>query len=325
MINNLANTLGKTVVVLSMLLALAAFKVDATYTLEKTYQKYKAKYPELQHASEAATELTVWKAQTYKTLGELKLGMDVYARADQQGLKPAVLLVHGGGWIAGSRDLYQTLAGRLAEKGYIVASVSYRLSPQAKYPAAVHDVRDSLRWLRLHAGKYGIDPERIFIGGGSAGGQIASLVGLTTGSKHLDLHVKSQPELGRVSGIINIDGLSSFVVPLALKHENDPKKKPSAAEAWFGGRYEQVPELWQQASPLTHVSKQAPPMLFIKSSRLRFSAGIEEMQASLKQHGVYHKVTQLAGSPHSFWLFEPWMTETVDMINAFLQELENMA
>ena len=294
----------------------------AEYTVDSTYKKLHKLYPQLQMPAETSAELRSWQNQVYKDLGELKLAMDIYARADQKGLKSAVLLVHGGGWRSGSRQLYHTLSGRLAEKGYVVATLSYRLAHQAKYPAAVHDVRDAVRWLRLNAAKFGIDPQQIAIGGGSAGGQIASLVGVTTGLQVLDRHHAAKPEQGKVAAIIVIDGLSSFVVPLALKHENDPNKKPSSAEAWFGGRYQQLPEVWQQASPLTYVGPQTPPMLFLKSSRVRFSAGIEEMSGKLQKHGIFHEIRLLEGSPHSFWLFEPWMSQSIEVMHRFLSSLD---
>ncbi len=286
------------------------------YTIEATFNKLQKKHPGIQLPQAPTAKLNRWCNQTYKQVEGRLLAMDIFARADQAGVAPALLLVHGGGWRAGSRDLYHTLAARLAEKGYVVATASYRLAGEAKYPAAVYDIRDAVRWLRLNAEKYGLDPKRLALGGGSAGGQIASLVGLTSGHSELDQYSAHNPELGQVSAIVNIDGLSSFTVPLALKHENDPRKKPSSAEAWFGGRYEELPAIWVQASPLSYASEQSPPMLFINSSRPRFSAGQSEVIQRLK----HSQVQALQGAPHSFWLFEPWLTPTVDFIDRFLRK-----
>jgi acetyl esterase/lipase len=212
------------------------------------------------------------------------------------------------------------MAIRMAERGYAAATISYRLSPEALYPAAVQDARAAVRWLRSHAAEYGIDPARIAIGGGSAGGQIAALAGVTPGLARFDPDDGPNAVSSAVQAIVNIDGLSDFTSEAARKNEDDPAKQPSSAGAWFGGRYSETAALWREASPLFYVNARTPPVLFIGSAQPRFSVGREEMVARMREHGVASRVVVLPDTPHSFWLFDPWLEPTVEATVQFLDE-----
>jgi acetyl esterase/lipase len=291
-----------------LLLLAAAAGAQTPYNAETTYRKLVKNYPDIQIASaETPAPVQVRKDLVYARRGELPLALDLYLPGPGAKGAPLVILVHGGGWASGERTNMAPLAARLAARGYAAATVSYRLSGQALYPAAIDDVKEALRWLREGAGGYGIDPGRVAIAGGSAGGQIASLVGMT------------QPQA--VRAVVNIDGLSDFTTEEARKHEDDPNKKPSAAGAWFGGRYSEKAALWVEASPITHVGKDSPPVLFIVSGVPRFSVGREAMAARLASYGIHSDTVALAGTPHSFWLFDPWLAPTVDAMDAFLKRV----
>jgi acetyl esterase/lipase len=180
-----------------------------------------------------------------------------------------------------------------------------------------------VRWLRANAARYGIDPERIALGGGSAGGQIASLAGVGAGVADFEPDGQDDLEAGaavssEVQAIVNIDGLSDFTDPLALQFEDDPRKQPSAAGAWFGGRYFDKAALWRQASPLFHVTARTPPVLFIASAQPRFSVGRVAMAQKLDGLGIANRTLILPDTPHSFWLFDPWLAPTVAATLDFL-------
>ncbi|GJI99986.1 hypothetical protein RugamoR64_05250 [Duganella rhizosphaerae] len=282
-----------------------------TYDAPHTYAKLVRDYPAIRIAS-AALPVDVDRIAdlTYAQYGERCLKLDLYlplaARAD--GGMPVVVLVHGGGWRAGFRAEFAPMAVRLAQHGYAAVAISYRLSGEAAYPAAIDDTQAAVRWVRDHAGLYHLNPQRIALAGGSAGGQIASLAGVT-----------GHPE-SAVQAIVNIDGLSDFTAEAALKYEDDPAKQPSAAGAWFGGRYAEKSALWAEASPIRYVRAGMPPMLFIASAQPRFSVGHEEMAARMAQAGVASQTVVLPNTPHSFWLFDPWLQPTVDAIVAFLND-----
>lgn len=291
-----------------------------TYNAQTTYQKLKGDYPFIVTASTTppATVKEI-KNITYVQYGNRALQLDLYLpkTADKQ-LTPGIIFVHCGGWQQGYRENFTPMAIRMAERGYVTATISYRLSPEAKYPAAIYDVKAAVRWMRVHAKQYGIDAQHIAIAGGSAGGQIASLVGVTNGEEKFDPQIKTRKVSSAVQAIINIDGLSDFTSPAALKYEDDPTKNPSAAGAWFGGRYSEKMNLWKEASPINHVSKNTPPILFIGSAQTRFSVGRDEMIEKLKPLGVDTQVVLLPNTPHSFWIFDPWLEPTVNATVDFL-------
>src|SRR5262249_3120372 len=114
----------------------------------------------------------------------LKLNLAAPKKGD--GPFPAVLCIHGGGFRAGKRESYDGLCLRLAQHGYVAATVTYRLAPKYPFPAAVHDVKAAVRWLRANAAKQRIDPGRIGVTGGSAGGHLAQFLGVTAGVKEFE-------------------------------------------------------------------------------------------------------------------------------------------
>lgn len=291
-----------------------------TYDAAHTYDKLKRDYPFIGIAGAALPAgVSLVADQTYSQHGSHCLKLDLYLPA-AGGAVPVVLLVHGGGWRAGFRAEFAPMAVRLAQRGYAAVTVSYRLSGEAQYPAAIHDVRAAVRWVRSHAGEYRIDPQRIALAGGSAGGQIASLAGVTGHLERFDPGAADSPVSSAVQAIVNIDGLSDFTSEAARKYEDDPAKKSPSAAAWFGGRYAEKSALWQEASPIQYVRPGMPPMLFIDSSQQRFSVGRDEMVSSMAQAGVATRVLILPGTPHSFWMFDPWLQTTVDATVDFLNQ-----
>ncbi len=275
-----------------------------TYDAPHTYTKLVRDYPDIRIASDALPPGVRKSAdQVYAQYGTRCLKLDLYRPAGAR--LPVVVFVHGGGWKSGYRAEFVPMALRLTEHGYAAVTVSYRLSGEARYPAAVQDVQDAVRWVRAHAAEFGLDANRIALAGGSAGGQIAALAGVTAGDD--------------VKAIVNIDGLSDFTTELALKYEDDPSKNPSSAGAWFGGRYGEKKALWRAASPIQYLHAGMPPILFIVSGQPRFSAGREAMRAQMANLGVASDQLILEGTPHSFWLFDPWLQPTVDKTVAFLQ------
>lgn len=295
---------------------------DNTYTPEATYQKLIGEYPFISIPDrQLPSSVKEIKNISYVRYGKRVLQLDLYLPANKIGqARPALVFVHGGGWRSGYRTNFTPFAIAMAERGYVAATISYRLSGEAQYPAAIYDVKAAVRWLRTSAKKYAVNPDQIAIAGGSAGGQIASLTGVTAGIAKFDPQAKISSISSDVQAIINIDGLSDFTSEMARFHEDDPRKNTSAAGAWFGGRYADKRELWHEASPTFYVNKNTPPILFLISTQERFSVGYKEMVEKMEPLQIPYQVTQIPNAPHSFWLFDPWLQPSVNTVVKFLDQ-----
>jgi acetyl esterase/lipase len=117
--------------------------------------------------------------------GEHCLKLDLYRPAKLDKPVPGLIFIHGGAWKGGTKDMYRPYAVQYAQKGYVAASISYRLSSVAPFPAAVEDAKCAVRWMRAGADKYGVDPNHICVLGGSAGGHLAMMVAYSWPDKQL--------------------------------------------------------------------------------------------------------------------------------------------
>ena len=126
------------------------------------------------------------------------------------------------------------------------------------------------------------------------------------------LPIKSKTT-SNVQAIIDIDGI------LAFRHPES--EEGTVAGLWLGGSYDEKPDVWKEASALTHINKNTPPTLFINSSKPRFHAGRDDMIAILNQYKIYSEVKTLENSPHSFWFLNPWFDETINTTTQFLNKI----
>ncbi|MGI0107503.1 pectinesterase family protein [Salinimicrobium sp. WS361] len=248
----------------------------------------------------------------YKTTSEKELTVDVYLpKAEKGGKFPAVLLIHGGGWLTGSKENLRPLAQKLAAEGYVAVTASYRLGTEAVYPAGVVDLKDALKWMKQNAEPFKINIDKIAILGTSAGAQLANLVGVTSDSEiNKSDNAKVSDE---VQAIVNIDGIVSFIHPDA--------EEGWMAATWLGGSKADNFETWKEASPLEYVDGDTPPTLFINSSYPRFHAGRDDMVRILNENQIYHEVHTIEKTPHAFWLVHPWFDETVELTTNFLDKI----
>lgn len=138
------------------------------------------------HSQPAPDDVTVERGVEYSKAGGESLQLNLARPKAGAGPFPAVVCIHGGGFRAGKRESYDALTAKLAQRGYIAATVSYRLAPKHQFPAAVHDVKAAVRWVRANAAKLRIDPDRIGVTGGSAGGHLAQFLGVTGDVKEFE-------------------------------------------------------------------------------------------------------------------------------------------
>jgi len=173
-----------------------------------------------------------------------------------------IIWVHGGAWRSGSRASVD-LAGMTA-RGWAVASVDYRLSPVARFPAQVHDIKAAVRFLRAHAADYGYPPSRFVIAGSSAGGHLAALVGVSNGQPELEGPVGGDRSVSSdVQAIVSLYGASNFGSILAQSSPHGLEVRVPALQLLLGGQPDALPELARLASPVFHVDATDPPLLLL--------------------------------------------------------------
>ncbi|TGD80870.1 alpha/beta hydrolase [Hymenobacter wooponensis] len=294
---------------------------DTSFTTYSAYTKAKKQNPAISIARPTVPR-SVQKQMNvaYCTQGTHALMLDVfYPKPSRRKERPAVLLVHGGGWRSGDRSQHVPMAQQLAAKGYVAVTAEYRLSTEAPYPAAVQDLRAAIRWMRANARTYGIDTARIAVWGFSAGGQLASLIGTTNADPLYETGNCYPTHSSSVQAIVDVDGILAFIHPES--GEGDDRKNISAATHWFGSPKTEHPELWQQASALNHVSPKTPPILFINSSVDRMHAGRDDMRQQLSKLGIYTEVHSFPDAPHPFPLFNPWFEPTLNYTVDFLDKV----
>ena len=215
--------------------------------------------------------------------------MDVYLPDDDSTDRPGVLLIHGGGWRLFSKSSYAATAARLAGAGYVVANINYRLTPAGAYPALMQDSHCALAFFRSQAQEFGLDPDRVAVMGYSAGGHMASLLGVAHDEPDF------QPECAA----------GSTYAPAAVISGAGPQDLvdlswASAVQSLVGGTFEEQPERYHKASPIEHVRGDAPPFLFIHGTQDLFVPvdHSRRMRAALHDLDVDTRLLELAWGGH---------------------------
>ncbi|MGD1086399.1 MAG: alpha/beta hydrolase [Verrucomicrobiota bacterium] len=237
----------------------------------------------------------------YGRAGGKALHLDLYWPEKSEKPLPLIIWIHGGAWRAGSKnDSVPPLP--LTGEGYAVASVEYRLSQEAVFPAQIYDCKAAVRWLRANASKYNLDPAKFAAWGASAGGHLAALLGTSGGMPALEGAVNDLKESSRVQAVVDWYGPSDLLqigVPASDIKHNDPDSPESQL---VGGALLEHKDKAAQASPVTYVSKDAPPFLIMHGDQDRsvpFNQS-ELLQAALKKAGVDSTLLPVKGVGHGF-------------------------
>jgi acetyl esterase/lipase len=225
------------------------------------------------------------------------LQLDIARPKTGSGPFPAVVFIHGGGFRAGRREGYDAQCIRLAQKGYVALTVSYRLAPKYPFPAAIHDTKAAIRWTRANAAKYGIDPERIGVTGSSAGGHLAQFLAVTGDVREFEGNGGNPGVSSKVACVVNVYGPSDFTKSYG--------KSVDAAEVlplFLGGNLETARRLHIQASPLYWVTPNAAPTLCIHGTDDKYVAHEQAvwLVEKLKASGVEAELLTLEGAGHGF-------------------------
>ncbi|MNK50223.1 Carboxylesterase NlhH [compost metagenome] len=289
------------------------YKVDTSYTIESTYAKLIKKYPFITIPEiKANPDVKEMIDLVYNKEQDRVLHFDAFINTKKK-KNPAVIMIHGGGWRSGNKNQMQFIGKEIAAKGYSCFAIEYRLSLEAKYPEGVIDVKNAIKFIKDNVAKFNVDPDKIAVLGCSSGGQMAALIGTTNNYPLFeDKNFKSQSS-SKVHAIIDVDGV------LAFKHPES--SEGDMAAFWLGGKSDEIPENWKNASALSHTDKNTPPVLYICSSIPRFHAGRDDMIQILNKYKIYNEVQTIPDSPHSFWFYDPWFTQTISYSVRFLDRI----
>ena len=264
----------------------------------------------------AAAEPRITRDIEYARVGEVSLKLDLYVPVDVKS-SPLVVWVHGGAWRGGSKKEcpLQPLTGR----GFAVASVDYRLSPVAQFPAQIHDLKAAIRYLRAKAGEVNIGTDKIAISGGSAGGHLAALVGVTNGVKELEGEVGSHgKQSSDVQAIVVFYGASNLTTILAQSTPHGLNGRVPALELLLGGQPDAKPQLARLASPVIHVEKSDPPLLWFhgdQDPQMPINQA-HEMIGAYQRQGLAGQFEVVYGGVHGGKLF--YTPEQIQQVADFL-------
>ncbi len=247
---------------------------------------------------------------------------------------PAIVFVTGGGFINANRDNGVQLRNYLAEKGYVVASITYRVAPTAKFPQPLEDVKASIRYLRAHADQWNIDKDRIGIIGGSAGGYLSAFAGTTSGTKTFDKGENLQ-ESSKVSCAVDLYGLSDLS-QVGMDYSPEVQqlhKSAGATEAlWvngspvFGGKDGGVladPKATEAANPIAYIGKNSAPMLLMHGTadKVVSPGQTDLLYQALKAKGVPAERYEIPGAAHGgvYWVQDKVLQVIGDFFDRYLK------
>jgi acetyl esterase/lipase len=266
----------------------------------------------------------VIKDVEYARAGELSLRLDLYL-PEGQGPHPLIVWIHGGAFRSGDKGgIFWSPMPRQTERGYAVASINYRLSGQATFPALVYDCKAAIRWLRANAGKYGLRADRIVVAGESAGGHLSALLGTSGGVKELDdLAMGNPSESSRVQGVVDFFGPTDFLqmdsgVPAACPNPMVHKAADSPESQLLGCTITSCPEKVKVANPITYIGKDGPPFLILHGTGdcLVPSTQSQLLYDALLKAGVKASLHLLPGLAHADRRFIT--PENEKLVNAFI-------
>jgi acetyl esterase/lipase len=241
--------------------------------------------------------------------------LDLYLDQNATGPLPLIIWVHGGGWEAGSKEGAGPVRLLLLGKGYHVASINYRLSKQAPFPAQIEDCKAAVRWLRAHAAEYHFDPDRFGVWGASAGGHLVALLGTSGGVKELEGNLGNPGVSSRVQAVCDWFGPADFLAMVEGTGAGSRVDRDSALSRLFGGPVTEHKDLAKQASPVTFATSDDPPFLIMQGDQdnlvpLRQS---ELLHEALKKAGVESTLYVVKGGGHGRPGFDtPEVRQTIE-------------
>ena len=261
----------------------------------------------------------------YGNAAGVDLLMDIAEPRSGQGPFPAVVCIHGGAWAAGAKKDIEGYARTLAANGFVAANVEYRLAPAHKWPAQIEDCKCAVRYLRAHAKELNIDPDRIFASGFSAGGHLSLMLGLMDPADGLE------GEGGNPGFSSAVQGVANFYGPTDMRVWNlTPKDASPEAEKMVASSKDILVNVWgtadrsapilAQASPITYVDAQDPPILSFHGTKddIVDISQARLLHAALEKTGVPQELVVMEGDGHGWGGAK--FDDSVNRVLAFLKD-----
>ena len=259
--------------------------------------------------------------------------LDLYLPANRpaRARSPGVVIIHGGGWTGGSKAAGREyeIGTTLAKAGYVGASVEYRMANHERWPTNVFDCKNAVRFLRANAAQYAVDPAHLGVIGGSAGGHLALMVGLTDAVRELEPPAALTPYPGvsdRVQAVVDMYGIADLRTSVRPDKDGNPT---TAHEPWHGvfGDHQPITDAdTRLASPAAHLSPQAPPVLILHGTR---DTTVDRNQSidldkALAAAGIPHRLILVPDVGHTFdletWNHKPLPQDLRPIVTAFFDQ-----
>jgi acetyl esterase/lipase len=264
----------------------------------------------------AQTDSSIIRNIVYAKTGNTKLLLDLYMPHEKK--DPFLIVwVHGGAWRSGSKELPPL---GMLNFGYALASINYRLSEEASFPAPIYDIKASIRFLRANAKKYGYRSDKIIIWGSSSGGHYAALIGTTNNDNELEGNIGEYlNESSSVQAILDFYGPSNFMTILNQSTPHGISVRVPALTLLLGKPVEQVPELARQASPVYQVDSTSPPIFIVHGDQdiqVPVNQSLELM-AAYKKNNLQFQIEIIPGAGHGGDAYDK--KELMETMNKFLE------
>jgi acetyl esterase/lipase len=250
--------------------------------------------------------------------------LDIVLPRESGSDRPALLQIHGGGWIIGEKEQQAgPLMNHLAERGWVCFAMNYRLSPRARFPDHIVDVKRAIAWFREHAREYGADPNFLAVTGGSAGGHLSALTALSANDPAFQPGFEEADT--RVDAAVPFYGVFDFRDRLGVRGKQS--MEPFVAKRVFQCTPEQNPELWDAMTPVARVHAEAPPFLVVHGTHdsLAYVEDAREFVRALKEKSsepVHY--LEFEGGQHAFDVFHSVRcAHAVRAVAAFLDSVHS--
>lgn len=235
---------------------------------------------------------------------------------------PLIAFIHGGGWRNGDKRSGLRRVAALVESGeFVGASIGYRLSGEAIWPAQIHDCKAAIRWLRAHAEETGVDPDRIAVMGSSAGGHLVAILGTSGDVEKLEGQLGEHNNVSsQVNCVIDEFGPTNFLTMNDFPGKMDHLSADSPESKLLGQQITKIPKLVREASPITYVTKDDPPILIIHGTKdplVPYQQSVVFADA-LKKAGVPVILQQIENGEHGGFGSEEINTRTKAFLNKHL-------